>query len=83
MIAIEQRDRQRIDQIKTGDIGAYWSLVQDSQDDLKWCGASPFYTFMKAMPGASGELLHYHQWQIDPHSVVTFGAMRFKREPAN
>jgi hypothetical protein len=31
------------------------------------------------MPGLRGELLDYHQWQIDPHSVVTCGALRFER----
>jgi hypothetical protein len=25
-----------------------------------------------------GELLDYHQWQIDSQSVVTFGALRFQ-----
>jgi len=79
MLAVEQRDRQRIDQINAGDLKAYWSLVQDSQDDLKWCGSAPFYTFLKVIPGVKGELLRYTQWQIDPGSVVTFGAMRFTR----
>lgn len=79
MVAIEQRDRQRIDHISAGDIRGYWSLVQDGNDDLKWCGASPIYTFMKALPGARGELLNYCQWQIDPESVVTFAGMRFER----
>jgi hypothetical protein len=32
---------------------------------------------MKIMPGVKGELLDYHQWQIDPQSVVSFGALRF------
>lgn len=79
MLAIEQRDRARIAHINSGDIRNYWSLVQEGHDDLKWCGSSPFYTFMKVMPGLRGELAHYHQWQIDPHSVVTFGALRFER----
>jgi MEMO1 family protein len=79
MLAIEQRDRQRIDQINAGDLKAYWSLVQDGHDDLKWCGSAPFYTFLKVMPGLRGELLDYTQWQIDPESVVSFGAMRFTR----
>jgi MEMO1 family protein len=79
MLAIEQRDRQRIDQINAGDRKAYWSLVQDGHDDLKWCGSAPFYTFLKATPGVKGELLNYAQWQIDTDSVVTFGAMRFTR----
>jgi AmmeMemoRadiSam system protein B len=78
MVAIEQRDRDRMEQIVTGEREAYWSLVQQSHDDLKWCGSAPFYTFMKAMPRARGELLRYQQWQIDPESVVTFGAMRFR-----
>jgi hypothetical protein len=29
------------------------------------------------MPSARGELLDYEHWQIDPQSVVTYGAMRF------
>jgi MEMO1 family protein len=80
MLAIEQRDRERIEQIAAGDIRGYWSLVQDGQDDLKWCGSSPLYTFLKVMPGLKGDLLAYDQWQIDPHSVVTFGALRFTHD---
>jgi MEMO1 family protein len=83
MIAIEQRDRERIGRIEAGDLSGYWSLVQEGHDDLKWCGSAPFYTFMKAMPGLKGELLDYHQWQIDPHSVVSFGAIAFGRRPAS
>jgi MEMO1 family protein len=79
MLAIEQRDRERIRYVSSGDIGGYWSLVQDGHDDLKWCGASPLYTFLKVMPGVRGDLLDYHQWQIDPHSVVSFAALRFER----
>jgi predicted class III extradiol MEMO1 family dioxygenase len=77
MLAIEQRDRERIARIADADVAAYWSLVQDRRDDLKWCGSAPFYTFMKVMPGVKGELLDYHQWQIDAQSVVSFGALRF------
>ncbi len=77
MVAIEKRDRDRIQQINMGDLKSYWSLVQQNHDDLKWCGSAPLYTFMKVMPGLRGELLDYHQWQIDPHSVVSFGALRF------
>jgi AmmeMemoRadiSam system protein B len=77
MLAIEQRDRARIARINDADPAGYWSLVQEGHDDLKWCGASPIYTFMKVLPGLKSELLDYHQWQIDPASVVTFGALRF------
>jgi AmmeMemoRadiSam system protein B len=77
MLAIEQRDRARIQQIEAGEREAYWSLIQESHDDLKWCGSAPLYTFLKVMPQARGELLKYQQWQIDPESVVSFAAMRF------
>lgn len=79
MQAIEQRDRARIERISAGDLPGYWSLVQDGHDDLKWCGSAPLYTFLKVMPEVKGELLDYHQWQIDPQSVVSFGAMRFEK----
>ncbi len=79
MLAVEQRDHSRIERITSGDIRGYWSLVQDGNDDLKWCGSSPLYTFMKVMPDLRGELLDYHQWQIDPESVVSFSALRFER----
>lgn len=78
MLAIEQRDRERIHNIESGDLGSFWSLVQDGHDDLKWCGSSPLYTFLKIMPETRGKLLQYQQWQIDPHSVVSFGALRFE-----
>ena len=81
MMAVEQRDRERIERVNAGDPRGYWELVQQGHDDLKWCGASPLYTFMKVRPRAKGELLHYHQWQIDPESVVSFAAMRFEQEP--
>ena len=79
MLAIEEKDQERIEQLAAGETAAYWDLVQRNKDDLKWCGASPFYTFLKTMPPLQGELLDYHQWQIDPHSVVSFGALRFER----
>jgi AmmeMemoRadiSam system protein B len=79
MLAIQDRDLKRIERIRAGDINGYWSLVQDGHDDLRWCGASPIYTFMKAMPSARSELLDYHQWQIDPASVVSFAALRFNK----
>ncbi len=79
MVAIEQRDRERIEQLSAGDVRGFWSLVQDGHDDLKWCGSAPIYTFLRVMPGLKGELLDYHQWQIDPDSVVSFSALRFQR----
>ena len=53
--------------------------MQESHDDLKWCGSAPLYTFLKALPEARGELLRYEQWNIDPRSVVSFAGMAFTK----
>jgi AmmeMemoRadiSam system protein B len=77
MVEVEAKDRSRIASINDGDTGMFWDQIQENQDPLKWCGSAPFYTFLRAMPSARGELLDYEHWQIDPQSVVTYGAMRF------
>ena len=78
MRGVEERDRRRIDSVNESDSGAFWDQVQQRQDDLKWCGASPIYTFLKAMPQARGNLERYQQWNIDEQSVVSFAAMTFR-----
>ena len=77
MNEVEQRDRARIAALCSGDAKGYWELVQQNQDDLKWCGASPFYAFAKALPNARGSLRRYGQWNIDEASVVSFAGMTF------
>jgi AmmeMemoRadiSam system protein B len=77
MTEVAETDRRRIAHLEAGDAAAFWSAVQENQDELKWCGTSPFYTFLKAVPGARGELLKYDQWNIDEDSVVSFAAMAF------
>jgi MEMO1 family protein len=79
MQAVEARDAQRIERINAMDAGGFWDLVRERQDDLKWCGSSPFYTFLKTAPKARGELLHYEQWNIDDNSVVSFAGMGFRK----
>jgi predicted class III extradiol MEMO1 family dioxygenase len=79
MSEVAARDRQRIARVAESDSGGFWSLVQEKQDDLKWCGSAPLYTFLKAMPEARGELLRYEQWNIDPRSVVSFAGMAFSK----
>jgi len=79
MREVEERDRNRIARINALDAGGFWDLVQSGHDDLKWCGASPFYAFLKTAPKASGELLSYEQWNIDERSVVTFAGMAFRK----
>jgi AmmeMemoRadiSam system protein B len=76
---VAERDRQRIARVVESDGDGFWSLVQENRDDLKWCGSAPLYTFLKALPGARGELLRYEQWNIDPRSVVSFAGMAFSK----
>ena len=78
MLAVGGRDRQRMARVAEGDVNGFWELVQEYHDDLKWCGSSPVYTFMKAMPNARGTVERYEQWNIDPQSVVSFAGMSFR-----
>jgi AmmeMemoRadiSam system protein B len=74
---VEERDRRRIDALVAGDADGFWEQVQEHGDDLRWCGASALYSFLRATGSPSGALLRYEQWNIDPASVVTFGALAY------
>jgi AmmeMemoRadiSam system protein B len=76
---VEERDRRRIAAVAAGDADGFWELVREREDDLKWCGASPLYAFLKATAPSRGALLRYEQWNIDPASVVSFAALAFGR----
>lgn len=78
MLEVGGRDRQRIERAAAGDSAGFWELVQENRDDLKWCGSSPFYTFLKVVPNARGTLERYEQWNIDPQSVVSFAGISFR-----
>ncbi|MBI3933543.1 MAG: AmmeMemoRadiSam system protein B [Acidobacteria bacterium] len=77
MEKLRQRDRERLDAYCRGDAEAFFDLVRPKQDELRWCGYAPLYTFLKAVPAARGSLLHYEQWNIDEQSVVSCAAIRF------
>jgi AmmeMemoRadiSam system protein B len=79
MQEVGARDEERIARINAADAAAFWELVRENRDDLKWCGSSPFYTFLKTAPDARGELLRYEQWNIDGRSVVSFAGMAFSK----
>jgi AmmeMemoRadiSam system protein B len=78
MLAVEERDRLRIESLNEADSKGFWDLVQENRDDLKWCGSAPIYTFLKAVPQARGTLRRYQQWNIDEHSVVSFAGIAFR-----
>ena len=77
MTLVAERDRLRIDRISASDARGFWELVKENRDDLKWCGSSAVYTFLKAVPGTQGTLHRYDQWNIDAQSVVSFAGMSF------
>ena len=79
MAEVAERDEARIERINDCDAGGFWDLVRQNHDDLKWCGSSPFYTFLKTAPKSRGELLRYEQWNIDERSVVSFAGMAFSK----
>jgi MEMO1 family protein len=81
MAEVALRDRRRMDSINAGDPEGFWDQVQQNHDELKWCGSSPFYTFLKSVPRLRGDLLRYEQWNIDEQSVVSFAGMSFSRPP--
>jgi AmmeMemoRadiSam system protein B len=78
MVAVGERDQQRMARISAGDAPGFWDMVRENRDDLKWCGSSPFYTFLKVRPDARGTLHNYEQWNIDDQSVVSFAGMSFR-----
>ncbi|MGA9672755.1 MAG: AmmeMemoRadiSam system protein B [Terracidiphilus sp.] len=78
MTVVRERDQLRIDRVIASDATGFWSLVRENQDDdLKWCGSSAIYSFMKAVPQARGTLHRYEQWNIDEKSVVSFAGISF------
>ena len=79
MREVARRDHSRLTSIAAADAKGFWEQVQHNQDDLKWCGSSPLYTFLRAVPEAKGTLRGYEQWNIDEESVVSFAAMSFTR----
>ncbi|MGD1070904.1 MAG: AmmeMemoRadiSam system protein B [Bryobacteraceae bacterium] len=78
MLAVGARDKQRMERVAAGDADGFWDLVQENRDDLKWCGSSPLYTFLKVRPNARGSVERYEQWNIDAESVVSFAGMSFR-----
>ncbi len=80
-VEVARRDRERLARIAAGDGDGFWELVTErGDDDLKWCGTSPLYTFLRALPEARGTLHGYEQWNIDESSIVSFGAVSFSRK---
>lgn len=79
MLDVRRRDEERLEKVCCSDSEGFFELVSPRQDELRWCGYSPVYTFLQARPGARGRVLHYEQWNIDEMSVVSFAGIEFER----
>jgi MEMO1 family protein len=80
MKKVRERDAERLTHYCQGEADAFFELVKVNQDELRWCGYAPLYTFLKAVPAARGTLLNYEQWNIDEQSVVSCAALSFVRK---
>src|SRR5262249_10649785 len=59
MTDVARADAERIERVTRGDADGFWELVQKNRDALRWCGASPLYTFLRAVQPKAGTLLRY------------------------
>ncbi len=80
LAAVRERDQARLERVCGGDSEGFFELVKVGQDELRWCGYSPLYAFLKAAPGARGVVASYEQWNIDDASVVSFAGMEFRKD---
>lgn len=77
MAQVAGLDRAMLELVAAGDAGGFWNAVRKEGDQLRWCGASVLYTFLRCRPDARGTVLSYGQWNIDERSVVSFPAIAF------
>jgi len=77
MEEVRRRDLARLERVTNGDSEGFFELMHPNLDDLRWCGYSPVYTFLRAVNQVRGKILRYEQWNIDEQSVVSFAGMEF------
>jgi AmmeMemoRadiSam system protein B len=74
--AVEAADLEMLEAVTAVDPTAFFASVAHDGDRRRICGLSPIYTLLRAMPGASGELIRYRQWP-DPEGAVSFCAVAY------
>jgi hypothetical protein len=65
-----------LETVKAGDAAAFYGSVAADGDSRRICGLSPIYAFLRALPGARGDVLRYSQ-APDPQGAVSFCAAAF------
>jgi AmmeMemoRadiSam system protein B len=78
MTEVRAKDEARLARLEAGDPEGFFELVHPGQDELRWCGYSALYTFLRSIAGIKGRTLLYEQWNIDPESVVSFAGVEFQ-----
>ena len=79
LLETRRLDEARLKRVCAADAEGFFELVKPNRDALRWCGYSPLYTFLAAVPAIKGNVLRYEQWNIDDQSVVSFAGMEFQR----
>jgi hypothetical protein len=73
---VAREDREMLEPVIAADPAAFFESVAADGDSRRICGLSPIYAFLRALPGARGELLRYSQWP-DQQGAVSFCAAAF------
>jgi len=73
---VAREDRKMLEPVIAADPAAFFESVAADGDSRRICGLSPIYAFLRALPGARGELLRYSQWP-DQQGAVSFCAAAF------
>lgn len=73
---VAREDREMLKPVIAADPAAFFESVAADGDSRRICGLSPIYAFLRALPGARGELLRYSQWP-DQQGAVSFCAAAF------
>jgi AmmeMemoRadiSam system protein B len=73
---VAREDGKMLEPVIAADPAAFFESVAADGDSRRICGLSPIYAFLRALPGARGELLRYSQWP-DQQGAVSFCAAAF------
>ena len=78
LLEVRERDEERLARVCSADREGFFELVRPGQDELRWCGYSPLYTYLSCVEQTEGRVLEYEQWNIDEESVVSFAGIEFR-----
>jgi len=72
-------DESFLDFGASGDADKILNLMSQKYDPYRICGYPPLYSFLKAFPNSSGEILTYDIWdEEEQDSGVSFGSILYK-----